>query len=114
MSDTPNAWGLVLDRLDENLAETKECRAELGELRLEVRTTTASDADCLARAAAERARTDDSVKRLWGDEGVGGLDRRVAKLERGAWLRGGLVRILLPVATGVVLALLGVYLRGCA
>lgn len=100
------------DLVVETLGEVKGLRDDVGELRLEVRTTTASDADCLKRASDLKATHDKGITRAW-EEGIDPLRERVAKLERGAWLRSGVVKLLLPVATGAVLTLLTLYLKGC-
>lgn len=96
--------------------DVKELGNSLGELRLEVATSTATKAD-LAKVADK---ADDGIRRLW-NEGVNPLDARVAKLERSAvnvvagWMRAGALKLLVPVAISVAVGamLTWLKLRGC-
>ena len=117
--------------LAEILSETRgvredvgEVKAEVAELRLEVRTTTASDADCLARTSNAATEARDGIKRLWA-EGINPLAERVDKLEGIHSEETGAVRVKRSIgkwiagiaASLVVAGLLGAAgwaLRGCA
>lgn len=95
--------------------DVKELGVSLGELRLEVATSTATKAD-LAKVADK---ADDGIRRIWS-EGVNPLEKRVEKLEQAdsreegaSTVRARVVAVLIGLATGAALTALAWILRGC-
>lgn len=133
MSDAAaTALDLVLDRLAEVRDDVREVRADVKELRGEVAETYAREVDCAGRTEREANVRDDSIRRVWGPEGIGGLrgrlddqNARIVALEHTAQQSDGARKATASLrdmgwrVAGVVLAALvvgvgGWLLRGCS